>query len=79
MNKRNQEIYQTSPINFSNTCCYMNKIEKSTVYIEIIPVLVNVHFQYFLWKWPFCKMSLYESPKNDKYMLKFYKNQGWSY
>ena len=47
MNKRNQEIYQTSPINFSNTCRYMNKIEKSTVYIEIIPVLVNVHFQYF--------------------------------
>ena len=24
-------------------------------------------------------MCLYESSKNDKYMLKFYKNQGWSY
>ena len=79
MNKNNKKVYQTSPINFRNTCCYMNKIEKSSVFIEIFSALVNILFQCFPWKWLFCKICPYKSPKNDKYMLNFYKTQGWSY
>ena len=52
-------------------------------------VLVKVHFQDFFCKRLFCKMYLYEdraenprgpskAPKDDKYMLKFYRDRGRS-
>ena len=57
--------------------------------MEIFPVLVKVHFQYFLCKSMFWIMYLYDDraengsvpskrPKDDKYMLKLYKDRGSS-